>query len=164
VPDLHGRCRANLCPAITTGLARHLTGGPMTNNAASGRNRFAGHAEATDLSHFERHNYSGDREEQAAFERLVRLCKEVARRLRANGPGVGASLAAHVCWASPLFTAEEPLVSALAQDLAHTEFTYAFFPAHSEDLTAAELEDIADAVQHWLDNPSFEAVDQAELD
>lgn len=136
----------------------------MTNNAASGRNRFAGDAEATDLSHFERHNYSGDREEQAAFERLVRLCKEVARRLRANGPGVVAIMADHVCWVSPLFTAEEPLVSALAQDLAHTEFTYAFFPSHSEDLTAAELEDIADAVQHWLDNPSFEAVDQAELD
>src|SRR5690606_17867935 len=142
-------------PAITTGLARHLTGGPMTHTTASARNRVARHAEATDLSHFGRHNYSGHRAEQAAFERLVRLCKEVARRLRASGPGVVAIMADHVCWASPLFTAEEPLVSALAQDLAHTEFTYAFFPSHSEDLTAAELEDIADAVQHWLDNPSF---------
>src|SRR5690606_16186185 len=118
----------------------------MTNNAASGRNRVAGHADAPDLSASERHRYSGARERTAACERLVRRCKEVARRLRANGPGVVAIMADHVCWASPLFTAEEPLVSALAQDLAHTEFTYAFFPSHSEDLTAAELEDIADAV------------------
>src|SRR5690554_7345356 len=136
----------------------------MTTNAATGQTSIDTATGATDLSEFVRHSYSGDQAEQQAFERLVRLCKQVASQLRAQGPGQVAVIADHVCWVSPLFTAEEPLVSALGRDLAHTEFTYAFFPSHSEDLTAAELEDIADAVQHWLDNPSFEAVDQAELD
>ena len=136
----------------------------MTTNAASGQTRISTHTGAVDLSEFERYSYSGHHAEQEAFERLVRLCKEVAQKLRAEGPGVVAVIADHVCWVSPLFTAAEPLVSALGRDLAHTEFTYAFFPSHSEELTAEELDDISDAVQLWLDNPVFEEVKQAELD
>lgn len=136
----------------------------MTTNAASGQTRISLRTGAVDLSEFERYNYSGHHAEQEAFERLVRLCKEVARKLRAQGPGVVAVIADHVCWVSPLFTADEPLVSALGRDLAHTEFTYAFFPSHSEELTAEELDEISDAVQLWLDDPVFEEVKQVELD
>lgn len=136
----------------------------MTTNAASGQTTIDTATGATDLSQFERRNYSGDQAEQSAFERLVKLCKMVARHLRYQGTGVVAVIADHVCWVSPLFTAEEPLVSALGKDLAHTEFTYAFFPSQTEELTAEELEDIADAVQSWLDNPVFQKVDQTQLD
>lgn len=136
----------------------------MTTNAATGQTTIDTATGATDLSEFERRNYSGDQDEQSAFERLVTSCKEVARHLRAQGPGVVAVIADHVCWVSPLFTAEEPLVSALGKDLARTEFTYAFFPSHTEDLTARELDDISDAVQSWLDDPVFQPLNQTELD
>lgn len=136
----------------------------MTTNAAPGQTTIDTATGATDLSEFERRNYSGDQDEQSAFERLVTSCKEVARHLRAQGPGVVAVIADHVCWVSPLFTAEEPLVSALGKDLARTEFTYAFFPSHTEDLTARELDDISDAVQSWLDDPVFQPLNQTELD
>lgn len=136
----------------------------MTTNAAPGQTTIDIATGATDLSQFERRNYSGDQDEQTAFERLVSLCKEVARHLRAEGPGVVAVVADHVCWVSPLFTAEEPLVSALGRDLARTEFTYAFFPSHTEELTAQELDDISDAVQAWLDDRAFQPMNQAELD
>lgn len=136
----------------------------MTTNAAPSQTRISTITGATDLSEFERHSYSGDHTEQQAFERLVRLCKAVAQQLRSQGPGVVAIIAGHVCWVSPLFTATEPLVSALGTDLAHTEFTYAFFPSHTEEQTAEELDDISDAVQRWLDNPVFERVRQTELD
>src|SRR5690554_6839847 len=136
----------------------------MTTNAATGQTSIDTATGATDLSEFVRHSYSGDQAEQQAFERLVRLCKQVASQLRAQGPGQVAVIADHVCWVSPLFTAEEPLVSALGRDLAHTEFTYAFFPSHTEELTAEELEDIADAVQSWLDSPVFQKIDQTQLD
>lgn len=136
----------------------------MTTNAAPGQTRINTTTGATDLSEFERHNYSGDQAEQTAFVRLVRLCKEVASYLRAEKPGVVAVIADHVCWVSPLFTAEEPLVSALGKDLTHTEFTYAFFPSHTEELSANELDDLADAVQLWLDNRVFQKVNQAQLD
>lgn len=136
----------------------------MTTNAASGQTTIDTATGATDLSQFQRHSYSGDQAEQSAFERVVSLCKDVASQLRAEGPGVVAVIADHVCWVSPLFTAEEPLVSALGKDLEHTEFTYAFFPSQSDDLTAEELADIAEAVQSWLDQPSFQTVSQAHLD
>lgn len=136
----------------------------MTTNAASGQTTIDTTTGAIDLSQFERRNYSGDRGEQSAFERMVRLCKAVASLLRAEGPGVVAIMADHVCWVSPLFSAEEPLVSALGKDLERTEFTYAFFPSHSEGLTVGELEAIADAVQSWLDQPGFEKISQARLD
>lgn len=136
----------------------------MTTNAATGQTTIDTATGATDLSEFERRNYSGDQDEQSAFERLVTSCKEVARHLRAHGPGVVAVIADHVCWVSPLFTAEEPLVSALGKDLTRTEFTYAFFPSHTEDLTARELDDISDAVQSWLDDPVFQPLTQTELD
>lgn len=136
----------------------------MTTNAASGQTTIDIATGATDLSQFERHNYSGDQDEQAAFERMVQVCKEVARHLRAEGTGVVAIIADHVCWVSPLFTAAEPLVSALGKDLARTEFTYAFFPSHTEELTTDELEEISDAVQSWLNDRTFQRVNQAELD
>ena len=136
----------------------------MTTNAATGQTQIDTATGATDLSEFERHSYSGDQDEQLAFERLVRLCKEVASHLRAEGPGVVAVIADHVCWVSPLFTAAEPLVSALGRELAQTEFTYAFFPSHTDELNADELNDLADAVQLWLDNRVFQKIDQAELD
>lgn len=136
----------------------------MTSNAASGQTTIDITTGATDLSQFERRNYSGDQAEQTAFERLVRLCREVARHLRAEGTGWVAVIADHVCWVSPLFKAEEPLISALGKDLARTEFTYAFFPSHIEDLTAQELEDLSDAVQSWLDDRAFLPMNQAELD
>ena len=136
----------------------------MTTNSATGQTPIDVATGATDLSQFERYSYSGNQAEQQAFERLVSLCKQVAVQLRAAGPGVVAVMADHVCWVSPLFTAEEPLVSALGKDLAHTEFTFAFFPSHTEDLTEQELHDISDAVQCWLDDPAFQPVNQAELD
>ena len=136
----------------------------MTTNAAPGQTGLNIATGATDLSQFERHSYSGDQAEQQAFERLVRLCKDVAQHLRAEGPGVVAVVADHVCWVSPLFSADEPLVSALGMDLSRTEFTYAFFPSHTEELTCDELDEISDAVQLWLDNRVFQRVDQAELD
>ncbi|WP_185267305.1 hypothetical protein [Halopseudomonas xiamenensis] len=136
----------------------------MTANAASGQSGIDTLTGARDLSHFERRSYSGDQAEQAAFERMVELSKQVARHLRAEGPGVVAVIAGHVCWVSPLFTAAEPLVSALGPDLERTEFTYAFFPSHTDDLTAEELEDIADAIQLWLDNRDFRQLDQDILD
>lgn len=136
----------------------------MTTNAASGQTQIDTATGATDLSEFERHSYSGDQAEQMAFERLVRLCKEVASHLRAESPGVVAIMADHICWVSPLFTAAEPLVSALGKDLAHTEFTYAFFPSHTDELNADELNDLADAVQLWLDSRVFQKIDQAVLD
>lgn len=136
----------------------------MTTNAATGQTQIDTATGATDLSEFERHSYSGDQEEQMAFERLVRLCKEVASHLRAEGPGVVAVIADHVCWVSPLFTAAEPLVSALGNELEQTEFTYAFFPSHTDELNADELNDLADAVQLWLDNRVFQKTGQAELD
>lgn len=136
----------------------------MTTNAATGQTQIDTASGATDLSEFERHSYSGDQAEQTAFERLVRLSKQVASQLRAEGPGVVAVMAGHVCWVSPLFTAAEPLVSALGKKLTHTEFTYAFFPSHTEELNADELNDLADAVQSWLDNRVFQKIDQTELD
>ena len=136
----------------------------MTTNAASGQTTIDTATGAIDLSEFERRNYSGEQTEQSAFERLVGLCKEVAHSLRSEGTGVVAVIADHVCWVSPLFTAEEPLVSALGKDLAHTEFTYAFFPSQSEELTAGELDDIAEAVQAWLEEPVFQHMNQTELD
>lgn len=136
----------------------------MTTNSATGQTTIDVATGAIDLRQFERYSYSGNQAEQQAFERLVDLCKQVAARLRAEGPGVVAVIADHVCWVSPLFTAEEPLISALGKDLAHTEFTYAFFPSHSEELTADELDDISDAVQAWLDDPAFQQANQAELD
>ena len=136
----------------------------MTTNAASGQTTLDTTTGATDLSQFERHSYSGDQAEQGVFERLVMLCRDVASQLRAQGPGVVAVIADHVCWVSPLFTAGEPLVSALGRDLERTEFTYAFFPSHSEELTAEELGDIADAVQSWLEKPTFKTINQAVLD
>ncbi|MFA5677583.1 MAG: hypothetical protein WC953_04130 [Pseudomonas sp.] len=136
----------------------------MTTNAAPGQTSINTATGATDLSQFERHSYSGDQTEQEAFERLVRLCKQVANYLRAEGSGVVAVIADHVCWVSPLFSAEEPLVSALGKDLAHTEFTYAFFPSHTDELTAEELDDISDSVQFWLDNRVFHKINQSVLD
>ena len=136
----------------------------MTTNEASGQTTIDTATGAIDLSEFERRNYSGDQAEQAAFERLVKSGKELARGLRSEGTGVVAVIADHVCWVSPLFTAEEPLVSALGKDLAHTEFTYAFFPSHTAELTAEELDDITEAVQAWLEDRMFEGVNQAELD
>lgn len=136
----------------------------MTTNAATGQTSIDTATGATDLSEFVRHSYSGDQAEQQAFERLVRLCKQVASQLRAQGPGQVAVIADHVCWVSPLFTAEEPLVSALGRDLAHTEFTYAFFPSHTEELTADELDDISDAVESWLGSPVFQRINPVELD
>lgn len=50
----------------------------MTTNAATGQTQIDTATGATDLSAFERHSYSGDQDEQMAFERLVRLCKGVA--------------------------------------------------------------------------------------
>lgn len=70
----------------------------MTTNAATGQTQIDTATGATDLSAFERHSYSGDQDEQMAFERLVRLCKGVASHLRAEGPGVVAVIADHVCW------------------------------------------------------------------
>ncbi|PRB84638.1 hypothetical protein CQ007_02380 [Pseudomonas sp. MYb185] len=136
----------------------------MTANAASGQSGIDTLTGARDLSQFERRSYSGDQTEQVAFERMVNLGKQVASHLRAEEPGVVAVIAGHVCWVSPLFSAAEPLVSALGTDLAHTEFTYAFFPSHSDDLTAEELNDIADAIQLWLDNREFRKIDQTLLD
>src|SRR5690554_290541 len=136
----------------------------MTTNAAPGQTSIDTVTGAIDLSEFIRHSYSGDQAEQQAFERLVGLCKQVASQLRTQEPGQVAVIADHVCWVSPLFTAEEPLVSALGSDLAHTEFTYAFFPSHTEELTADELDDISDAVQSWLDDPVFQPLNQTELD
>lgn len=119
---------------------------------------------AIDLRHFERRSYSGDHLEQAAFEHVVRLCKDVASQLRARGPGHVAEIAGHACWVSPLFSADEPLISAMNTDLDTTEFTYALFPSHIEDLSAEELDAIAEAIQHWLANPQFLTMDQARLD
>ena len=136
----------------------------MTTNSATGQTTIDVATGAIDLRQFERYSYSGNQAEQRAFEQLVARCKQVAVHLRAEEPGMVAVIADHVCWVSPLFTAEEPLISALGKDLAHTEFTYAFFPSHSEELTTDELDDICDALQAWLDDPVFQQVAQTELD
>ncbi|MEZ2744612.1 hypothetical protein ACBQ16_05385 [Halopseudomonas bauzanensis] len=136
----------------------------MSTHAASADDMIDLHTGARDLRLFQRRSYSGNLDEQHAFERMVNLSREVAHHLRANGPGKVAVIAGHVCWVSPLFTADEPLVSAMNPRFENTEFTYAIFPSHTDDLDTEELDAISDAIEFWLTNPVYQEIDQARLD
>lgn len=136
----------------------------MTTNAANITNTVNVTTGAVDLRPFQRRSYSGNLAEQAAFERMVTLSNQVALQLRSHGPGVVAEIAGQVCWVSTLFTADEPLVSALGKNLEHTEFTYAIFPSHTDDLNAQELDDISDEIERWLAQPRLLPMNQQRLD
>lgn len=136
----------------------------MSTHAASADDRIDPHTGARDLRLFQRRSYSADQQEQRAFERMVSLSREVARQLRACGPGKVAVIAGHVCWVSPLFTADEPLISAMNPRFENTEFTFALFPSQTEELDAEELDAISEAIDSWLADPVFTPIDQARLD
>lgn len=136
----------------------------MTTNAANSSNDVNAHTGALDLRPFQRRSYSGNLTEQAAFERMIALSAQLALQLRSHGPGVVAEIAGQVFWVSSLFTADEPLISALGKNLQSTEFTYAIFPSHTDDLDASELEEICEALELWLNNPVLVPVEQARLD
>lgn len=136
----------------------------MSTHAASADDVIDTQTGARDLRLFQRRSYSGNPDEQRAFERMVDLSHEVARQLRMHGPGKVAVIAGHVCWVSPLFTADEPLISALNPRFENTEFTFAIFPSHTEELDAEELDAISEAIEFWLTNPVFQPIDQARLD
>lgn len=136
----------------------------MSTHAASADDVIDVHTGARDLRLFQRRSYSGNPQEQRAFERLVDLSREVAQQLRANGPGKVAVISGHVCWVSPLFIADEPLISAMNPRFENTEFTFALFPSHTDELDADELDAISAAIESWLANPVFQEIDQARLD
>lgn len=136
----------------------------MTTNAANTSTDINLHTGAVDLRSFQRRSYSGNITEQAAFERMIELSEQLALHLRHHGPGVVAEIAGQVYWVSPLFTADEPLISALGKNLQSTEFTYAIFPSHTDDLEVSELEDICAELESWLNNPILVPVEQARLD
>lgn len=136
----------------------------MSTHAASADDEIDLHTGARDLRRFQRRSYSGNLDEQHAFERMVNLSRDVARHLRANGTGRVAVIAGHVCWVSPLFIADEPLVSAMNPRFENTEFTYAIFPSHTDELDAEELDAISDAIEFWLTNPVYRQIDQTQLD
>ncbi|SDR83416.1 hypothetical protein SAMN05216198_0550 [Halopseudomonas litoralis] len=136
----------------------------MSTHAATADDMIDAHTGARDLRRFQRRSYSGNLDEQAAFERMVNLSCEVARQLRGHGPGAVAVIAGQVCWVSPLFTADEPLVSAMNPRFENTEFTFAIFPSHTDELDTEELDAISDAIEFWLANPVFRQIDQTKLD